>query len=462
MQNHQAGTCRQALALSNYEAFYQLPTGSATLEQVARSAAGIDGWSEARIDGWQQAKEAALEVMDQQMLASTQASSSQDDFPHLPEHKLAPSVTASVPTINNAISVLVNSMGGETVEVRAHSGELVAHLRRRIAKSLDRPLTQLALAWGTNVLHGMQRFGEVVAGSVGQDDDSHVGEVVDRPQVHRVEISAFLSQEGGPVDELFDFDDAQGLAEYMPDLYMGLKSGEAKVKVCSNFLHRGPPHINAQMRAILVDWLLEVHLKYRLQPVTLFLAVNILDRYLQANTVDKRILQLVGAVSLMLAAKFEEINPPEMKDITYVCDNAFTMKDTLQMETKVITSLAFNLTVPTAAHFIDLYQRANRCDKKHCFVVQYLLELTLGEAGMIGELPSKVAAAATLLSNRLLSREACWPDAMSSYTGYGEAMLENVVQKMRQLLSSARTNNLQAVFRKFSRECFGSVATTLS
>jgi len=90
-----------------------------------------------------------------------------------------------------------------------------------------------------------------------------------------------------------------------------------------------------------------------------------------------------------------------------------------------------------------------------------LLELTLGEVGMIGEIPSKVAAAATLLSNSLLGREMCWPEAMASYTGYSEVMLENVVHKMRQLHSSARTNNLQAVVRKFSLDHFGAVATTL-
>lgn len=41
--------------------------------------------------------------------------------------------------------------------------------------------------------------------------------------------------------------------------------------------------INEKMRAILIDWLIEVHLKFKLLPETLFLTVNIIDRYLEKS-----------------------------------------------------------------------------------------------------------------------------------------------------------------------------------
>ncbi len=53
--------------------------------------------------------------------------------------------------------------------------------------------------------------------------------------------------------------------------------------------------INEKMRAILVDWLVEVHLKFKLMPETLFLTVNLIDRFLEAKPVTRRNLQLVGA-----------------------------------------------------------------------------------------------------------------------------------------------------------------------
>jgi cyclin B len=38
--------------------------------------------------------------------------------------------------------------------------------------------------------------------------------------------------------------------------------------------------INEKMWAILIDWLIEVHYKFKLNPDTLFITVNIIDRYL--------------------------------------------------------------------------------------------------------------------------------------------------------------------------------------
>ena len=55
------------------------------------------------------------------------------------------------------------------------------------------------------------------------------------------------------------------------------------------------------MRAILVDWLVEVHMKMRLVPETLYLTVNIIDRYLAKTEVSRPKLQLVIVTSLLIA-----------------------------------------------------------------------------------------------------------------------------------------------------------------
>lgn len=46
--------------------------------------------------------------------------------------------------------------------------------------------------------------------------------------------------------------------------------------------------INEKMRAILIDWLIEVHLKFKLVPESLFLTVNLIDRYLEKETVNRQ------------------------------------------------------------------------------------------------------------------------------------------------------------------------------
>merc|ERR1719355_296187 len=102
---------------------------------------------------------------------------------------------------------------------------------------------------------------------------------------------------------------------------------------------------------ILIDWLVEVHMKYRLRGETLFLTVNLIDRYLSRMPVMRRRLQLVGVVAMFVAAKFEEISPPELHDWVYITDKAYTNEDVLVMEVTMLNTLNFQVMVPTAAHF---------------------------------------------------------------------------------------------------------------
>ena len=82
----------------------------------------------------------------------------------------------------------------------------------------------------------------------------------------------------------------------------------------------------------MIDWLVEVHLKFKLLPETLFLTINLIDRYLSIREVSRSKLQLVGVASLMIAGKYEEIYPPTVKDYVYITDKAYTREDVLRME----------------------------------------------------------------------------------------------------------------------------------
>jgi len=81
--------------------------------------------------------------------------------------------------------------------------------------------------------------------------------------------------------------------------------------------------VNEKMRTILIDWLLEVHLKFKLLPETLFLSVSIIDRFLTLKCVAREQLQLVGVTAMFIACKYEEIYPPEVRCaemvVPYIC-----------------------------------------------------------------------------------------------------------------------------------------------
>jgi hypothetical protein len=135
---------------------------------------------------------------------------------------------------------------------------------------------------------------------------------------------------------LFDIDagdrmDQFCVTEYTEEIYAYLRLNESRSLVDDDYMSR-QPDINAKMRVILNDWLVEVHLKFKLRQETLYLCFQLIDRFLENTNVQRQKLQLVGVTGLMLASKYEEIYPPEVRDYVYICDNAYSREEILQME----------------------------------------------------------------------------------------------------------------------------------
>jgi len=194
-------------------------------------------------------------------------------------------------------------------------------------------------------------------------------------------------------------------------------------------------------------------MKYRLRPETLFLTVNLIDRYLSCAHVMRKRLQLVGIVAMFIAAKFEEINPPEVHDFVHITDNAYTKEDVLLMECTVLTALNFQIVVPTPTHFFDCLQKVNRCDDVHREMAAYLIELALLDMRMLHYSPSHLVSASLLLSNELLGKGRSgplWPQLMVQHSHHSEQSLRACADEFRELLDGAAKSQLQAVRKKFS------------
>jgi cyclin B len=246
-----------------------------------------------------------------------------------------------------------------------------------------------------------------------------------------------------------DVANAQSAHEYAAEIYSKLFREEASFLPKPNYME-SQTDINGKMRAILFDWLIEVHMKYRLRPETLFLTVNLIDRYLSCAHVMRKRLQLVGVVAMFIAAKFEEINPPEVHDFVHITDNAYSKDDVLVMECTMLTTLNFQIVVPTATHFLERLQRVNRCDDAHREIAAYLIELGLLDMRMLRYSPSHIVSAALLLSNELLGKRPLWPPLMVQHSHHSEQALRACADEYRELLEAAPKNQLQAVRKKFS------------
>ncbi|XP_059455441.1 cyclin-A2-2-like isoform X2 [Corylus avellana] len=73
----------------------------------------------------------------------------------------------------------------------------------------------------------------------------------------------------------------------------------------TNYMEKLQRDITPSMRGILIDWLVEVSEEYKLVPDTLYLTVNLIDRFLSKNYMEKTRLQLLGVTCMLIASAYE-------------------------------------------------------------------------------------------------------------------------------------------------------------
>jgi cyclin B len=153
--------------------------------------------------------------------------------------------------------------------------------------------------------------------------------------------------------------------------------------------------INQEMRSILVDWIVEVHNKFRLQPLTLWLAINILDRYLEViHSTPRSKFQLVGITSLLIACKCEEPFPPDLKDLVYITDKAYNATQIIQTEFAILKTLNYQICVPTGYHFLQRYLNVLQAPERTRLLAHYYAERNLQEYDSLKCKSHMLAAAA--------------------------------------------------------------------
>ena len=163
--------------------------------------------------------------------------------------------------------------------------------------------------------------------------------------------------------------------EYLETYCREEKTLEFKIK--PNFM-KNQKEINCRMRAIIVNWMIEVHDRFKLLPDTLFLGVIIFDRYMSIiNDIDKNKLQLIGVTSLLIACKYEEIFSPEMRDFVCILDREYERDDLMMEENNILKLLKFEVIYPSSLRYYEILRIEFGIEEKYYKYGNYLLELTL-------------------------------------------------------------------------------------
>ena len=218
------------------------------------------------------------------------------------------------------------------------------------------------------------------------------------------------------------------------------------------------------MREILVDWLIEVHLKFKLLPETLYLTVNLIDRYLEKQNVLRNKLQLVGVTAMLIASKYEEIYPPIVTDFVYITDNAYDKQEILEMEESILTNLGFGVHFTSPYRFLERYFYLKDATENERFFAQFLIEGCLINFNMMRYNSSVVAGSALYLASKLCYSKEPWSKQLAQVTHLQESTLRQCAKEIYQtvLLRNIDENSkLRAVFNKFASSKYGAVSTKI-
>ncbi|XP_057802307.1 G2/mitotic-specific cyclin S13-7-like isoform X2 [Salvia miltiorrhiza] len=255
-----------------------------------------------------------------------------------------------------------------------------------------------------------------------------------------------------------DADNELAAPEYVEDMYNFYKLTEGDGRV-DDYMG-SQPEINSKMRGILVDWLIEVHRKFELTPESLYLTVNIVDRFLSRKAVPRRELQLVGISSMLIACKYEEIWAPEVSELVAISDNAYAREQVLLMEKAILGKLEWYLTVPTPYVFLVRYIKASiPSDKEMGNMTFFFAELGLTSYSAITRYsPSVLAASAVYAARCTLGRSPRWTGTLRQHSGYEEEQLMECGKVLGSLQRGLGESKLKAVWRKYSKPERGAVA----
>ncbi|KAJ8467953.1 hypothetical protein OPV22_030505 [Ensete ventricosum] len=260
-----------------------------------------------------------------------------------------------------------------------------------------------------------------------------------------------------PSIDICDSNNPLAVVEYVEDIYSFYRQTEVTSCVSPDYMSQ-QFDINEKMRAILIDWLIEVHYKFELMEETLFLTVNIIDRFLARQTVVRKKLQLAGVTAMLLACKYEEVSVPVVEDLILISDRAYTREEVLEMEKLIVNTLQFNMSLPTPYVFMRRFLKAAEADGKLELLSFFIIELCLVEYKMLKFRPSLLAAAAIYTAQCSLRGLKYWTKTSELHSNYSEDQLLECSRLMVDFHQKAGLGKLTGVHRKYSTFKYGCTA----
>jgi len=244
--------------------------------------------------------------------------------------------------------------------------------------------------------------------------------------------------------------------QYAQDIFNYFKQRELKFIPCRYMDKQS--ELTCDMRAVLVDWLVEVQESFELNHETLYSAVRLVDLYLSHTTVNKENLQLVGTTAMLISSKFEERCPPCVDDFLYICDDAYTRRDLIRMEMSILKAINFDIGLPLSYSFLRRYARVSKASMETLTLARFILETSLMEYDLLDVKDSLAAASALMLAFLLQNNTNEWTPTLEYYSNFKKEDLRETTVRFHSMLNKMKNKNLKTIRNKYSHKVFYEVA----
>lgn len=271
------------------------------------------------------------------------------------------------------------------------------------------------------------------------------------PLEKRLEYQREIERVASTFQDEAELDDPTMVAEYADEIFEYMSKLEEEAMPMPNYM-AGQQEITWEMRSTLIDWLLQVHLRYHMLPETLWIAINIIDRFLSKRVVSVVKLQLVGVTAMFVAAKYEEILAPSVDEYVKMTEGGYKKEEILKGEKIVLQTIDFKISSYCSPYsWVRRISKADDYNLQTRTLCKFLMEMTLLDHRFLRAKPSMIAAIGMYSARKMLGLD--WDDAFIFYSGKVEEELVAGHQFIVEALAQPEFTK-QYIYKKYTSKRF--------
>ena len=226
----------------------------------------------------------------------------------------------------------------------------------------------------------------------------------------------------------------QYLDEYLQDIIRNINYTKSQ-NICdysSNdiFSLQDTQYINQKSRNHTIQSIIYQSYIWKLNNETIYLTVNIMDRFIEKNKIKNKEYELIGLASFFIASKYEDIYSPDVQSLTNIFSFKYHYKDILDKETEILQSLDYSLHYISSYKILNLlYHLSNINDINLKHFADMILEISLTDLNIMKYSQIKRAIASFLFAKKMFAIKS-GNNFIKLLFSYDEKEIENIIKKL--------------------------------